>query len=85
MLKYTLGNQRCRPRRIGDAIGRRKHSSQPGLAGCRAALRGFGAAQHMSRDPLGKREVAPFRPAIQFGLVIREIEQTAATKTEVLV
>ncbi|MNQ83504.1 hypothetical protein D3C85_985870 [compost metagenome] len=85
MFDHALGDQRCRPRRIGDAVGRRKHPAQPGLAGRRAALRGFGAAQHMGGDALGDREVAPFRPAVQLGLVIRQVEQAAAAETEVLV
>ncbi|MCY1519956.1 hypothetical protein D9M68_547210 [compost metagenome] len=44
---------------------------------------GFGAAQHMGGDPLGDGELAPLGPAIELGLVIRQIEQAAAAETEV--
>ncbi|MNO92750.1 hypothetical protein D3C76_843320 [compost metagenome] len=84
MLEHSLGDQRRRPRRVGDAIGRREYAAQPGLAGGRAALRGLGTAQHMGGDALGDGEVAPLGPAIELGLVVRQIEQSAATEAEVL-
>ncbi|MNT86491.1 hypothetical protein D3C72_2267860 [compost metagenome] len=37
----------------------------------------------MGGDPLCDGEVTPFGPAIQFGLVIRQIEQPATAKTKV--
>src|SRR5262245_13730063 len=83
-LQDSAGHGRCRTRRIGGAVGWREGAAFPGAASRRAALCCVGGAEHMGDDASRFREIAPARPALEFAVVVAQIEQAATGETGVL-
>ena len=83
MFDRALSNQGRRPRRVGDTIAWRPHATRPGLAGGGTAFGRLSTVQHPGVDSFTAREFAPICPTIQFGAIIRQIEQATSAKAQI--
>jgi hypothetical protein len=82
-LEDAACDHRCGPRGIRRAIRRREDAALPALAGRAAAGGSLLGGEHMGDHTHTGGEVAPFCPTGELSIVVAEIEQAAAPKTEI--
>ncbi len=84
VLQDAPGNDRRGAGRVGDAVGWRPDPALPALPGGSTPLRRLRRRQHARLDALAAGKAAPPGPALDLGGVVREVEQPAPAKTQIL-